>query len=117
MRFTESYLDSLSSDTSSTLDILASLSKSFRTVETQTTAFQQQCESLTLQQKRLMILAEGVGRNLQYYSFLDPITRRLNAPGAGNFFRGQEFSDMLARLDECLDYMNAHVSGPRFHIG
>ena len=62
-----------------------------------------------VEQKRLIDLVEGVGRNLQYYSYLEPITRRLNAPGAGNLVRGQEFSDMLARLDECLDYLNAHV--------
>ena len=61
-------------------------------------------------QRRLEGLADGVGENLQYYSFLEPITRKLNAPGAGNFVRGKEFSDMLARLDECLDYMNRHVS-------
>ena len=63
-----------------------------------------------VEQKRLENLADNVGENLQYYSFLEPITRKLNAPGAGNFVRGREFSDMLARLDECLDYMNNHVS-------
>lgn len=47
--------------------------------------------------------------NLQFYDFLDPASRRLNAPGAGNTVRGQDFSDMLRQLDECLDYMEAHV--------
>ena len=109
LKFTESYLDSLSSGTSSALDLLASLSKSFRDVEAQTTAFQKQCESLMFEQQRLTKLAGNVGENLQYYSYLEPITRKLNAPGAGNFVRGKEFSDMLARLDECLEYMGAHV--------
>ena len=62
-----------------------------------------------VEQKRLENLANNVGDNLQYYGFLEPITRKLNAPGAGNFVRGKEFSDMLARLDECLEYMNSHV--------
>ena len=62
-----------------------------------------------VEQQRLTGLANGVGENLQYYSYLEPITRRLNAPGAGNFVKGKEFSDMLERLDECLDYMAAHV--------
>ena len=66
------------------------------------------------EQQRLEGLANDIGENLQFYSFLEPITRKLNAPGAGNFVRGQEFSDMLARLDECLDYMNGHVGN--FHI-
>ena len=61
------------------------------------------------EQKRLEALANSVGENLQYYGFLEPITRKLNAPGAGNFVRAREFSDMLARIDECLEYMITHV--------
>ena len=109
LRNTESYLDRISKDTTTTLDLLSTLSASFKNVEAQTTAFQKQCEDLLVEQKRLEKLADNVGENLQYYSFLEPITRKLNAPGAGNFVRGKEFSDMLARLDECLDYMNSHV--------
>ena len=55
-------------------------------------------------------LADHVGHNLQYYNYLDPITRRLNAPGVGHFVRGDDFSQMLSQLDECLEYMQAHVS-------
>jgi conserved oligomeric Golgi complex subunit 3 len=69
-----------------------------------------------VEQKRLEALARGVKDNLQYYSYLEPITRRLNAPGAGNFVRGKEFSDMLARLDECLEYMGAHVGAPNSNL-
>ena len=109
LEFTESYLESLSSTTTVTLDILASLSRSFGDVEVQTTAFQKQCEDLVTEQHRVTRLADDIGENLQYYSYLEPITRRLNAPGAGNFVRAREFSDMLARLDECLEYMTVHV--------
>ena len=55
-------------------------------------------------------LADNLDDNLKYYGYLEPVTRRLNAPGAGNFVRSKEFSEMLARLDECLEYMAAHVS-------
>ncbi|KAL8725391.1 MAG: hypothetical protein Q9181_006433, partial [Wetmoreana brouardii] len=102
------HLDSLLSDTNSTLDLLSSLSDSFKSVEAQTTAFQKQCEGLSQEQKRLTQLADGVSQNLKYYSFLEPVTRRLNAPGAGSIVRSQDFSSMLARLDECLEYMAAH---------
>ncbi|MCJ1471705.1 Golgi transport complex subunit 3 [Lambiella insularis] len=110
LKFTESYLDSLSSTTNATLEVLAHLSHSFREVEAQTTTFQKQCEELVSEQHRVTRLADDIGVNVQYYSYLEPITRRLNAPGAGNFVRGKEFSDMLARLDECLEYMGAHPS-------
>lgn len=60
-------------------------------------------------QGRDLKLAAEIEENLQYYDFLDPASRRLNAPGAGNTVRGTDFSDMLRRLDECLDYMETHV--------
>ncbi|KAI9666353.1 MAG: Golgi transport complex subunit 3 [Bathelium mastoideum] len=103
-----SHLDSLLDKTTSTLEQLSILSDSFRAVETQTTAFQARCENLLTEQKRLSGIADDVTDNLRYYSYLEPITRRLNAPGAGNYVRGQEYSDMLATLDECLEYMQAH---------
>ena len=100
----------LSTDTSKSLDMLVSLANAFNNVEAQTIAFQKKCEDLLNEQSRLEDLANKVGENLRYYSFLEPITRRLNAPCAGNFVRGKEFGDMLARLDECLEYMTHHQS-------
>ena len=113
MRFTEDYLDAVSSSTSVTLDLLSSLHSSFKEVGTQTTAFQEQCQTLIEEQRRLEVLETNIGDNLQYYSYLEPITRRLNAPSAGNYVRGKQFSDMLERLDECLEYMANHVHMPQ----
>ena len=78
-------------------------------MESQTTAFQKQCEGLLQEQKRIESLADDLDHNLKYYNYLEPVTRRLNAPGAGSFVRSKEFSEMLARIDDCLDYMSAHV--------
>ncbi|RDH30469.1 Sec34-like family-domain-containing protein [Aspergillus welwitschiae] len=108
LQMSKSHLDSLLTDTSSTLDLLTSLSNDFRAVESQTSQFRKQCEGLLSAQKHDSDLAEDIQENLQYYDFLDPASRRLNAPGAGNTVRGKEFSDMLRRLDECLDYMETH---------
>ncbi|OJJ76132.1 hypothetical protein ASPBRDRAFT_117224 [Aspergillus brasiliensis CBS 101740] len=108
LQMSKSHLDSLLTDTSSTLDLLTSLSNDFRAVESQTSQFRKQCEGLLSAQKHDSDLAADIQENLQYYDFLDPASRRLNAPGAGNTVRGKEFSDMLRRLDECLDYMETH---------
>ncbi|OJI85209.1 hypothetical protein ASPTUDRAFT_54868 [Aspergillus tubingensis CBS 134.48] len=108
LQMSKSHLDSLLTDTSSTLDLLTSLSNDFRAVESQTSQFRKQCEGLLSAQKHDSDLAEDIQENLQYYDFLDPASRRLNAPGAGNTVRGKDFSDMLRRLDECLDYMETH---------
>ena len=102
-------MDALLTDTSSTLNLLSSLSESFKAVESQTSNFQKKCEGLLSAQRRDLKLAAEVEENLQYYDFLDPASKRLNAPGAGSTVRGPDFSDMLRRLDECLDYMETHV--------
>lgn len=104
------HLDSLLKETDTNLHRLAYLSTSFHNVETQTSAFQGRCEGLVDDQRRLSSLVDDVEYNLQFYNYLDPITRRLNVPGARHFVRSDDFAEMLSQLDECLDYMKSHVS-------
>lgn len=104
------HVDSLIKGTDDTLALLSGLSASFDAVDSQTTAFRSRCEGLLAEQRRITSLADGISDNLKYYDCLDPITRRLNAPGAGRFVRGENFSFMLAQLDDCIEYMQAHVS-------
>lgn len=110
LELSRNHLDSLIEGTSSTLDLLTTLSTSFKAVELQTSTFQSRCEGILGEQRRLNSLADEVGQNLRYYSLLDPINRRLNAPGAGHSVRREDFPQMLTNLDQCLDYMKAHVS-------
>ncbi|KAK2628854.1 hypothetical protein QTJ16_001957 [Diplocarpon rosae] len=100
----------LTADTTAALDLLASLSESFRTVESETTAFQGQCEDLLAEQKRLRDLADEVGTDLQYYAYLEPLTKRLNAPGSGRLVRNDDFLDMLLNLNTCIDFMDRHAN-------
>ncbi|KAH7394142.1 Sec34-like family-domain-containing protein [Phaeosphaeria sp. MPI-PUGE-AT-0046c] len=108
LHMTRNHLGNIITDTSSTLEILSALSSSFKAVEAQTTAFRTQCEGLMDDQKRITKLADDMEQNLRYYMYLEPTTKRLNAPGAGKMVRGKEFTDMLANLDSCLDYMQAN---------
>lgn len=110
MALSERHLNTLLSDTNRALDLLASLSESFKAVELETTAFQAQCEDLLAEQKRLRDLADEVGTDLQYYAYLEPLTRRLNAPGSGRLVRSDDFLDMLMNLDTCIEFMDEHVS-------
>ena len=103
-----SHLDTIVSDTTSALDTLSSLTESFQAVDSQTTTFRTQCEGLIDDQKRITTLADDMEQNLRYYLYLEPITKRLNAPGAGSIVRGKEFTEMLANLDSCLEYMQRH---------
>lgn len=110
LALTERHLDTLLEDTSSALGLLATLSESFRSVESQTSVFQSQCEGLLDEQRRLRTLGEEIGEGLQYYSYLEPITRRLNAPGASRAIGDDSFVEMLFNLEACIDYMTEHVS-------
>lgn len=110
MRLTERHLDTLIEDTTSALSLLAGLSESFDTVERETTAFQSQCEVLLEDQKRLKKLENEVVNDLKYYSYLEPITRRLNAPGASRLVRDEGFVEMLTNLNNCIWFMSKHVS-------
>ncbi|KAK4549129.1 hypothetical protein LTR36_007586 [Oleoguttula mirabilis] len=104
----ESHLNNLLASTSSTLELLSGLSDTFQSVEAQTDAFRQQCETLVSEQRRLSMLADAIEENARYYTSLEPMTRRLNAPGAANLVKGSDFSDMLSNLDNCLAYMESH---------
>ncbi|KAK4497477.1 hypothetical protein PRZ48_011928 [Zasmidium cellare] len=108
LELSDSHLEGLLSSTTDTLAILSNLSSSFRAVEAQTDAFRQQCESLINEQRRLTSLADALDENVQYYKYLEPMTRRLNAPGAANLVKGRDFPEMLSNLDNCLAYMESH---------
>lgn len=108
LHLSSAHLDNLLSSTNSTLSLLASLSTSFDAVEAQTDAFRQQCESLISEQRRLDALADALDENARYYTYLEPITRRLNAPGAANLVKSHDFPEMLSHLDNCLAYMESH---------
>jgi hypothetical protein len=104
----DAHLDHLLRSTKTTLELLSGLSASFKAVEAQTGAFRKQCEALVLEQRQLTALADAIDENAQYYTFLEPMTRRLNAPGAANLVRGRDFPELLSNLDNCLAYMESN---------
>lgn len=110
LSMTERHLDTLIQDTNSALELLASLSESFRGVEEQTTSFQAQCEDLLSEQRRLQKLADEVGTDLHYYAYIDTVSRRLNAPGAGRLVEDESFGEVLGNLDACIAFMEKHPS-------
>jgi conserved oligomeric Golgi complex subunit 3 len=109
LAISERHLDNLLDDTSSGLSLLGSLSDAFKSVEAQTTAFQAQCEGLLAEQKRLKLLSSEVDTGLKCYSYLEPITRRLNAPGASTILGDDGFFEILTNLGDCIEFMVENV--------
>lgn len=110
LTLTERHLDGLIDDANATLKLLTTLSNSFKSVESQTSSFQSQCEDLLREQNRLEKLAHDVGTDLHYYAYLDTATRRLNAPGASRLVEDESFGEMVENIDACIVFMTDHVS-------
>jgi hypothetical protein len=110
LAMTERHLGTLIADADKALRVLESLCQSFRAVDEQTSSFQAQCDGLLTEKKRLETLAEAVGTDLQYYTYLDSASRRLNAPGAGRLVEGGSFAEILSTLDSCIEFMTTNVS-------
>ncbi|POS86637.1 hypothetical protein EPUL_002642 [Erysiphe pulchra] len=100
------HLDRLLDDTTTTLDYLATLSESFRKIDTETTVFQEQCEDLLADQKNLTTLTQEVGDALQYYAYLEPLIRRLNSTAASRMVTSEDFLDILLNLNSCIEFMD-----------
>ncbi|OAA73592.1 Sec34-like protein [Cordyceps fumosorosea ARSEF 2679] len=105
---TERHLDGLITDANATLGLLTKLSNSFQSVEAQTSTFQAQCEEVLTEQTRLEKLANDVGTDYYYYSYLENATRRLNAPGAGRLVDDESFGEMVENIDACVAFMEDH---------
>ncbi|KAI3339642.1 Sec34-like family protein [Ustulina deusta] len=105
---TERHLERLVADANGALDLLTSLADNFRAVEAQTSSFQAQCDDLLSEERRLQKLADEVGTDLHYYAYLDGVNRRLNAPGASRLVDHENFGEILANLDACIEFMIQH---------
>ncbi|KAK6349860.1 Golgi transport complex subunit 3 [Orbilia brochopaga] len=99
--------DSLLSEARETVVLLDDLAKGFEAVREQTSSFQAACEDLLSEQTRLSKLADELRTNLEPFSALERITRRLNTPGSSIVTR-PDFKEMLSTLDESLEYVAAH---------
>ncbi|KAI0389479.1 Sec34-like family protein [Xylariaceae sp. FL0594] len=108
LHMAERHLNRLVDGASSALDLLSSLTDNFLAVEAQTSLFQAQCDDLVSEERRLQKLADEVGTDLHYYAYLDGVTRRLNAPGAGRLVNHEDFGDILTNLDACINFMVEH---------
>ncbi|KAL2752097.1 hypothetical protein ACRALDRAFT_1083664 [Sodiomyces alcalophilus JCM 7366] len=110
LTLTERHLDALIDDANSALELLNTLSTSFRAVEAQTSTFKAQCEDLLSEERRLQKLADDVGTDLHFYAYLDNVTRRLNAPGASRLVDDDDFVEVINNLDSCIAFMGRNTT-------
>lgn len=85
---------------------LDGMSAQYGTVSARTKALHDACESLVQEQNELITFNEAVGTRLSYFSELDKLKARLDAPTLSVL--NNQFVPMLARVDECIRYISKH---------
>ncbi|CAG8522986.1 372_t:CDS:10 [Acaulospora colombiana] len=90
-----------------TVRLFSDLDGNFKFVEERTKALQTACEKLLDEQNNLTTLADAMSSKLAYYNELEPITKSFNSPG-DDICEQEDFIPMLAKLDECLEYMQSN---------
>ncbi|CAG8512769.1 11132_t:CDS:10 [Rhizophagus irregularis] len=91
-----------------TVKLFNDLDSNFKFVEERTKALQTACEKLLEEQNNLTSLADAITAKLSYYNELESITKLFNSPGE-NICEQEEFVSVLAKLDECLEYMQTNL--------
>jgi len=92
----------------SALESLKKLRREYVFVSTKTNALHEACEHLLADQTVLMNRAESIHENLEYFSELERINSKLAAPSLQ--VTGESFNALLIKMDDCLDFMQAHPS-------
>ncbi|GBB87592.1 hypothetical protein RclHR1_14060001 [Rhizophagus clarus] len=91
-----------------TVKLFNDLDSNFKFVEERTKALQTACEKLLEEQNNLTSLADAITAKLSYYNELESVTKLFNSPGE-NICEQEEFVSVLAKLDECLEYMQTNL--------
>ncbi|KAF9365491.1 Golgi transport complex subunit 3 [Mortierella sp. NVP85] len=91
-----------------TSECFTGLEGHYEFVEEKTRALQFACEKLLQEQTTLQTLADQMASKLSYFHQLEAATRLVNTPGDDVCLR-PEFAPMLAKLDECLDYVQQNI--------
>lgn len=96
-------------DLKTTCQLFDDLEKDYSFVDSRTRSIQTACETLLEEQHRSTQLAEGLAARLEYFNQLEPIAKLFNSPG-DDICLQPDFIPMLEKLDECIKYMQDHVS-------
>ncbi|KAJ4440692.1 hypothetical protein ANN_08840, partial [Periplaneta americana] len=86
---------------------LTCLTEQYQIVSNRTNSLHQVSEQLLADQTKLHDVCEEVGRRLQHFTALDSLSNRLASPTLS--VSSETFIDILDCLDQCMEYIGAHV--------
>ena len=101
-----SFCDDITSQISEVQGDLSNILENYELVKRRTDSLHNSCTSLMNETTDLLNCAENISGRLRYFDELEEITRHLNSPVVS--VTSDSFVPMLARLDECIDFMQQH---------
>ncbi|XP_048488996.1 conserved oligomeric Golgi complex subunit 3 [Plutella xylostella] len=98
---------------SATMGDLNKLSEEYKLVSDKTNALHTMSEQLLADQNKLSSIGDEIKHNLHYFTQVEHLSQRLNSPTMS--VNSDSFFNVLAKIDECLEYMKAHSNYKEAH--
>ncbi|CAH2050018.1 unnamed protein product, partial [Iphiclides podalirius] len=104
---------SLTNQITGTMADLNKLKEEYTLVSDKTNALHTMSEQLLADQTKLSNIGEDIKQKLHYFTQVEHLSQRLNSPTMS--VNSETFFNVLAKIDECLDYMRNHSNFKEAH--
>lgn len=104
---------SLNNQISATMSDLQKMTEQYNFVSNKTNALHTMSEQLLADQNKLSSIGEEIKQKLHYFTQVEHLSQRLSSPTMS--VNSDAFFTVLAKIDECLDYMRANSNYKESH--
>lgn len=104
---------SLMNQIEATVTDLSKLTEEYNLVSTKTNALHTMSEQLLADQNKLSSIGDDIKQKLNYFNQVKPLSQRLSNPTMS--VNSEAFFVVLAKIDECLDYMKINNTFKESH--
>ncbi|XP_041975634.1 conserved oligomeric Golgi complex subunit 3 [Aricia agestis] len=104
---------SLNNQIAATMSDLDKLSEEYKFVSNKTNALHTMSEQLLADQTKLSEIGDDIKQKLHYFTQVEHLSQRLNSPTMS--VNSESFFVVLAKIDECLEYMKANTTFKESH--
>ncbi|XP_053613207.1 conserved oligomeric Golgi complex subunit 3 [Plodia interpunctella] len=104
---------SLTNQIGATMADLKKLSEQYNLVSNKTNALHMMSEQLLADQNKLSSIGEDIKQKLHYFTQVEHLSQRLSSPTMS--VNSETFFNVLAKIDDCLDYMRANNTFKESH--
>ncbi|KAH9631562.1 hypothetical protein HF086_004723 [Spodoptera exigua] len=103
----------LTNQIGATMSDLDKLSEQYNFVSNKTNALHTMSEQLLADQNKLSSIGDDIKQKLHYFTQVEHLSQRLNSPTMS--VNSETFFNVLAKIDECLEYMRANSNYKESH--